>query len=121
MFLTGPDVVRSVLQEEVTQEELGGATMHTAVSGVAHGAFDNDLQALAAMRELFSYLPLSAREAPPVVGHTGGVKCAQTCMCYYDDSMARCQNHSTRVRTQRTVSARFWITSSRTRTSLHTK
>lgn len=71
MFLTGPDVVRSVLQEEVTQEALGGAGVHTATSGVAHGAFDDDLQALAAMRELVAYLPLSARQAPPMVWAPG--------------------------------------------------
>ena len=45
MFLTGPDVVRSVTGEEVTQEALGGALTHAGKSGVAHGAFDNDLEA----------------------------------------------------------------------------
>lgn len=67
MFVTGPDVVKSVTMEEVTQEQLGGASTHTTKSGVAHGAFDNELEALAAMRLLFSYLPLSAREKPPQV------------------------------------------------------
>ena len=46
-------------QEEVTQETLGGATSHTTMSGVAHLAFDNDLEALRAARELFGFLPLS--------------------------------------------------------------
>lgn len=55
----GPDVVKTVTQEEVTQETLGGATSHTTVSGVAHAAFDNDLEALRAARELFGFLPLS--------------------------------------------------------------
>lgn len=73
MFLTGPDVVRSVTGEEVTQEALGGAATHCTRSGVAHGAFDNDLEALAAARELLSYLPLSNRERPPQVECTDPV------------------------------------------------
>ncbi|KAL4429352.1 hypothetical protein ABPG77_005126 [Micractinium sp. CCAP 211/92] len=67
MFLTGPEVVKSVTREEVTQEQLGGAGTHTSESGVAHGAFDNELEALAGMRELLSYLPLSNRDALPRV------------------------------------------------------
>ena len=67
MFLTGPDVIRSVTHEEVTQEELGGARVHTARSGVVHGAWDDELEALAQVRDLVSYLPLSNREAPPIV------------------------------------------------------
>ncbi|CAN0522252.1 unnamed protein product, partial [Scytosiphon promiscuus] len=55
----GPEVVKTVTQEEVTQETLGGATSHTTMSGVAHAAFDNDLEALRAARELFGFLPLS--------------------------------------------------------------
>jgi propionyl-CoA carboxylase beta chain len=51
MFVTGPGVVKTVTNEEVTQEELGGARTHTVRSGVAHGAWDNDVQALAALRE----------------------------------------------------------------------
>eukprot|EP00887_Chlorella_sp_A99_P001631 scaffold8.g1631.t1 len=73
MFVTGPDVVKSVTMEEVTQEQLGGASTHTTKSGVAHGAFDNELEALAAMRLLFSYLPLSAREKPPQARGAGFV------------------------------------------------
>ncbi len=73
MFLTGPDVVKSVLQETVTQEELGGASVHTSVSGVAHGAYENDLEALAAMRELVTYLPLSNRHDVPQVCTTGSI------------------------------------------------
>mmetsp|Transcript_12403 Transcript_12403/g.39661 ORF Transcript_12403/g.39661 Transcript_12403/m.39661 type:complete len:534 (-) Transcript_12403:146-1747(-) len=65
MFVTGPDVVKTVTQEEVTQEQLGGATTHTSVSGVAHGAFDNDLQALRGVRELFGYLPLNNKSGVP--------------------------------------------------------
>lgn len=67
MFVTGPDVVKTVTQETVTQEELGGAKTHTQTSGVAHGAFENDLEALAALRELVSFLPASSQEAPPTL------------------------------------------------------
>ncbi|CAM9972173.1 unnamed protein product, partial [Phaeothamnion confervicola] len=66
MFVTGPDVVKTVTQEEVTQEELGGAETHCTVSGVAHRAFENDVEALRATREFFDFLPLSNKEAPPV-------------------------------------------------------
>lgn len=55
----GPDVVKTVTQEEVTQEVLGGATSHTTLSGVAHQAFENDLEALRATRELLAFLPQS--------------------------------------------------------------
>jgi acetyl-CoA carboxylase carboxyltransferase component len=65
MFLTGPEVVRSVTGEDVTQEALGGAMTHAVRSGVAHAAFDNDLEALAAVRELVTMLPGSNREDPP--------------------------------------------------------
>lgn len=66
LFVTGPDVVKAVTNETVTQEELGGAKTHTAKSGVSHGAFDNDIESLAKMREFFDFLPLSNREKPPV-------------------------------------------------------
>jgi len=65
MFLTGPSVVKTVTLEEVTQEELGGARAHLLKSGNVHGAWENDLQALAGMRELVGYLPLSNKERPP--------------------------------------------------------
>ncbi|KAJ2901059.1 hypothetical protein IWW38_000024 [Coemansia aciculifera] len=64
LFVTGPDVVKAVTNETVTQEELGGAQPHTRKSGVAHDAFDNDVVALASTRELLSYLPQSNREPP---------------------------------------------------------
>ena len=60
MFVTGPDVVRTVTQEEVTHEELGGAATHTRRSGVADLAFDNDVQALSEIRRFFDFLPASA-------------------------------------------------------------
>jgi propionyl-CoA carboxylase beta chain len=66
MFVNGPNVVKTVTQEDVTQEELGGADTHTSISGVAHGAFDDDITALRGLRELFEYLPLNNKEQPPV-------------------------------------------------------
>lgn len=64
MFVTGPEVVKTVTKEEVSQEVLGGADTHTTVTGVAHGSFENDILALKSMRELFEYLPLSNRDKP---------------------------------------------------------
>ena len=66
LFITGPDVVAAVTGEHVTQEQLGGAKTHTQVSGVAAGAFDNDVDALNGVRHLFNYLPQSNRDAAPV-------------------------------------------------------
>ncbi|RLN45255.1 hypothetical protein BBJ29_002529 [Phytophthora kernoviae] len=66
MFVTGPDVVKTVTNEEVTQEELGGASTHTKTSGVAHCAFDNDVEAIREMRRFFDFLPLNNKEKPPV-------------------------------------------------------
>ncbi|XP_056445893.1 propionyl-CoA carboxylase beta chain, mitochondrial [Gadus chalcogrammus] len=67
LFITGPDVVKSVTNEDVTQEELGGAKTHTAVSGVAHYAFENDVDALLNLRDFFNFLPLSNQDAAPVM------------------------------------------------------
>uniref|UniRef100_A0A4W5R694 Propionyl-CoA carboxylase beta chain, mitochondrial n=1 Tax=Hucho hucho TaxID=62062 RepID=A0A4W5R694_9TELE len=66
LFITGPDVVKSVTNEDVTQEELGGAKTHTAVSGVAHRAFENDIDALLNLRNFFNFLPLSNQDPSPV-------------------------------------------------------
>ena len=66
LFVTGPDVVKAVTNEAVTQEELGGAASHTTKSGVAHLAFDNDLEALARLRHFIDFLPLSNRHPVPV-------------------------------------------------------
>jgi propionyl-CoA carboxylase beta chain len=66
LFVTGPEVVRTVTNESVTQEELGGASTHTARSGVADLAFDNDVQAIHELRRFVDFLPLSNREKPPV-------------------------------------------------------
>ncbi|MCQ0986927.1 acyl-CoA carboxylase subunit beta [Jiella marina] len=67
MFVTGPDVVKTVTNEVVTAEELGGATTHTKKSSVADAAFDNDVETLLEVRRMFDFLPLSAREAPPAI------------------------------------------------------
>lgn len=65
MFVTGPDVVKTVTHEDLTAEELGGASQHTKTSGVAHGAFANDVEMLMQTRKLMSFLPLSNRDLPP--------------------------------------------------------
>ena len=67
MFVTGPDVVKTVTHESVTHEELGGAATHTTKSSVADGAFKNDIIALKEIRRLFDFIPLSFREKPPVI------------------------------------------------------
>ena len=66
MFVTGPDVVKTVTHEEVTHEELGGAVTHTTKSSVADEAFENDVEALLQVRRFMSFLPSSNREKPPV-------------------------------------------------------
>lgn len=66
MFVTGPDVVKTVTNEVVTAEELGGASTHTKKSSVADGAFENDVEALREVRNLVDFLPLNNREKPPV-------------------------------------------------------
>jgi propionyl-CoA carboxylase beta chain len=65
MFVTGPDVVKTVTHEEVTHEELGGAVTHTTKSGVADRAFENDVEAMALTRRFVDFLPSSNRESPP--------------------------------------------------------
>ncbi len=65
MFVTGPDVVKTVTHETVTHEELGGAVTHTTKSGVADYAFENDVEALLQLRRFIDFLPASNREAPP--------------------------------------------------------
>ncbi|GAB4348002.1 MAG: acyl-CoA carboxylase subunit beta [Oricola sp.] len=67
MFVTGPDVVKTVTNEIVTAEELGGASTHSKKSSVADGAYENDVEALLEVRRMFDFLPLSNREAPPVI------------------------------------------------------
>ena len=65
MFITGPDVIKTVTHEDVTKEELGGAQTHNSVSGVAHFLAANDTECLQLVRELLSYLPLNNRDNPP--------------------------------------------------------
>ncbi len=65
MFITGPDVIRAVTREEITHEELGGAEAHHRFSGVAHLIAGSDMEALALVRRLLSYLPANNAEDPP--------------------------------------------------------
>ena len=65
MFVTGPDVVKTVTHEEVTLEELGGAGTHTTTSGIADKAFGNDTEALLSMRRFIDFLPANNTERPP--------------------------------------------------------
>ena len=67
MFVTGPDVIKTVTHEEVSMEELGGASTHNEVSGIAHFLAEDDRQCLGSIRELLSYLPSNNLEEPPVV------------------------------------------------------
>lgn len=66
MFVTGPDVVKTVTGEVITQEKLGGSKVHTEISGVADLAFSNDVEALLEVRNFCNFLPLSNRHKPPV-------------------------------------------------------
>ncbi len=65
MFITGPDVIKTVTHEDVTKEQLGGAVTHNATSGVAHFLAHGDQECLQMIRELLSYLPQNNREDPP--------------------------------------------------------
>src|SRR5207302_5497911 len=67
MFVTGPEVVKTVTHEEVTAEDLGGALAHTTRSGVADLSFENDVEALMMTRRLFGFIPTSNKEKPPIV------------------------------------------------------
>ena len=65
MFVTGPKVVKTVTQEDVTMDELGGGLVHSGKSGVAHFLAENDEEALLTIRKLLSYLPQNNMEEPP--------------------------------------------------------
>jgi propionyl-CoA carboxylase beta chain len=67
MFVTGPNVVKTVTHEEVSQEELGGAHTHASKSGVAHIALPNEVEALLTIRRMLAYMPQNNRERPPHV------------------------------------------------------
>ncbi|XP_044738559.1 propionyl-CoA carboxylase beta chain, mitochondrial-like [Chrysoperla carnea] len=66
LYVTGPDVIKSVTNEDVTHDELGGSKVHTTMSGVAHNSFKNDVEAILQVRNLLSYLPQSNKEPPPL-------------------------------------------------------
>lgn len=70
MYITGPDVVKTVTHEDVTHEELGGAMVHATKSGVCHLVADNETQALLLARELLSFIPQNNMEDPPFVPTT---------------------------------------------------
>ena len=70
MFITGPQVIKTVTHEEVTPEKLGGALTHNATSGVAHFSGRDDQEVLAMVRELLSFLPQNCRETPPGIDAT---------------------------------------------------
>ena len=72
MFVTGPNVVKTVTNEEVTAEELGGASTHSTKSGVTHVTSANDIQCLEDVKKLFSYLPQSNKETPKKLPYTIG-------------------------------------------------
>src|SRR5258708_28196193 len=65
MFVTGPDVIKTVTHEEVTKEQLGGAATHNEISGVAHFEAHDDAECLSMVRELFSFLPSNNVDDPP--------------------------------------------------------
>jgi len=67
MFVTGPNVVKTVTHEDIDMEGLGGADVHAGTSGVAHFAMDSEVECLAAIRELLRFLPSNNREDPPLV------------------------------------------------------
>jgi propionyl-CoA carboxylase beta chain len=67
MFITGPDVVRAVMREEVSQEDLGGGLVHSQESGVCHFLTQDDRQCLERARQLLTYLPSNSHEDPPYV------------------------------------------------------
>lgn len=83
MFVTGPNVVKTVTHEEVSAEELGGAQTHTTKSGVAHFAFANELECIEHIKKLLSYIPQNCEEEPPRLPYTA----ADELRPYLDDLM----------------------------------
>lgn len=67
MYITGPDVIRSVTGEEISHEELGGSVAHSSRSGVAHFRFSSEVECMTFVRQLLGYLPSNNRELPPIV------------------------------------------------------
>jgi len=72
MFVTGPNVVKTVTHEEVTAEELGGASTHASKSGVAHFTAPNELEAIKQLRQLIGYVPSNCEEEPPALVYEAG-------------------------------------------------
>lgn len=72
MFVTGPNVVKTVTNEEVSSEELGGASVHSSKSGVAHFAFANEIECLQNFQKLLSYIPQNCEEKAPSLPYEGG-------------------------------------------------
>ncbi len=78
MFITGPDVIKTVTHEEVSKEELGGAIAHNSVSGVAHFAAESDEHALRIVRELLSFIPSNNLDDPPQIEPTDPIDRVET-------------------------------------------
>ena len=72
MFVTGPNVVKTVTNEEVSSEQLGGASVHSSKSGVAHFAFANEIECLSSLKKLLSYMPQNCEEKTPAVPYKTG-------------------------------------------------
>src|SRR6185436_16723955 len=68
MFVTGPNVVKTVTHEEVSSEELGGASVHSAKSGVAHFSCANEIECINNIKKLLSYIPKKCEETTPMIG-----------------------------------------------------
>jgi propionyl-CoA carboxylase beta chain len=71
MFVTGPNVVKTVTHEEVTAEELGGASAHSTKSGVTHFACANELACIQDLKRLLSYIPQNCEDEPPMLAYEG--------------------------------------------------
>ncbi len=72
MFVTGPNVVKTVTNEDVTAEELGGAETHAVKSGVTHFSCENEIEALERIKQLLSYMPSNCEDEPPMLPYNGG-------------------------------------------------
>ncbi len=72
MFVTGPNVVKTVTHEEVTSEELGGANTHASKSGVTHFTYENEIACINGIKKLLSYVPQNCEEEPPMMNYTSG-------------------------------------------------
>lgn len=79
MYITGPAVVKSVTGEVISAEQLGGATIHSTVSGVAHGVYPDEISCLNAVRRLLRYLPQNSEEKPRIVAGKRVDKCGDLC------------------------------------------